>query len=264
LSNLLKEKGIDMLIMKGVSLSSLYPVPEDRPSCDLDIYTYGKHMQIYNLMHENGILVEKDYKHDTFNYENSFVELHKLFVAEHSKAGRIINSFLEKTSSLEKCNIEGGLLYPGTKFNTIFLLRHMCSHLVREKVTIKNLCDFALFLKKEYIHHILSVVKVITNASMVNAWNAFVALCADLFCQDYCYLYIGIPNKKLVKQLKEDILNDLSLIENEYNLIKRIQVKIKRILSRKWIFDNGLLPDNFWSEVVWGSLLEHVQRPSQI
>ena len=41
LALLLSENGIDALVLKGYSIAQLYPIPEHRYSCDLDLYVAG-------------------------------------------------------------------------------------------------------------------------------------------------------------------------------------------------------------------------------
>jgi hypothetical protein len=94
LSHLYAEHGISTMLMKGVGISALYPVPSHREGGDIDIYTYSadttkmSHEEANNLadqlMKDRGIEVDvENYKHSNFYYKGIPIENHKCFLNVH-------------------------------------------------------------------------------------------------------------------------------------------------------------------------------------
>ena len=78
LASFYQKHGIRMLLMKGYGLSLDYPVPEHRPTGDIDIYLFGEKEKADKLIREHlGINVDEEYhKHSHFTFYDVTVEHH--------------------------------------------------------------------------------------------------------------------------------------------------------------------------------------------
>lgn len=146
LSTLYRNNGIATVQLKGVGLSSCYPVPQHREGGDIDIYTFAlenlessakiperssedascskdrgdcesvamKSDRQANdfadeLMRRAGIEVENhSYKHSNFNYKGIPIENHKCFLnVKHYKYGAYLDNFLRREMEPEKVVLQG-------------------------------------------------------------------------------------------------------------------------------------------------------------
>lgn len=140
----------------------------------------------------------------------------------------------------------------------------MCMHLVNKELTFKQLLDFGLFLVNDYHVHIKSVRDVLLESKMTKAWDTFVFLCSEIFDIELSNLYFEEPNLGLIYKVKEEIIYYESNNDYTHSIVSRIWFKTKRIFSRQWIFKEKLLPDNYFYDIILGSVKEHLFRPSQI
>ena len=79
LSSLLKEHGIEAVVLKGRSIAQYYPIPEHRYSCDLDLFVAGDDWErACEILEAKGIRLEREvYKEVEFTFEDVNVELHR-------------------------------------------------------------------------------------------------------------------------------------------------------------------------------------------
>ncbi len=87
----LREKGIPFLVMKGAVIRPLYPAPEMRVSCDVDIFYDKKHRRTVDaMMAEFGYtLHESDPNHDEYVHTSGIIlEMHRNFLTEFPTVDR--------------------------------------------------------------------------------------------------------------------------------------------------------------------------------
>ncbi len=169
LSRFYEGLGIRMLLLKGVGLSTYYPVPERRQGGDIDIYTYsadpgkmGDHEAnklADKLMEERGISVSMHgYKHSNFNFRGVPIENHKHFLnVGHYKVAVEAESVLFKVMeprSVKLCD-EYEVLVPSPEFNSIFVTIHALQHFT--SLSLHHLCDVACVMKQADMSLLLSV-----------------------------------------------------------------------------------------------------------
>lgn len=77
LAELYGKHGVDTYVLKGFSLSRLYPIPEHRPCTDMDCYLKGEYEEGNRIARENGLTVDCSY------YKHSKILLRGLTVENH-------------------------------------------------------------------------------------------------------------------------------------------------------------------------------------
>ena len=158
--------GYRMMLLKGYGLSKYWPIPNHRPTGDIDIYLMymdsdGKDKcqpawKRADLMMKEKLGVEIDnshHHHSVFTYKGIMVENHYDFINVHSHRSNqwIENEF--KTLALtgsEGYTFDNGakLLFPSPLLNCLFVARHNACHFAAEHLNLRQLLDWALFVEK--------------------------------------------------------------------------------------------------------------------
>lgn len=158
--------GYRMMLLKGYGLSKYWPIPNHRPTGDIDIYLMymdsdGKDKcqpawKRADLMMKEKFGVEIDnshHHHSVFTYKGIMVENHYDFINVHSHRSNqwIENEF--KTLALtgsEKYTFDNGakLLFPSPLLNCLFVARHNACHFAAEHLNLRQLLDWVLFVEK--------------------------------------------------------------------------------------------------------------------
>lgn len=158
--------GYRMMLLKGYGLSKYWPIPNHRPTGDIDIYLmymdsdgkdkYQPAWKRADLMMKEKFGVEIDnshHHHSVFTYKGIMVENHYDFINVHSHRSSqwIENEF--KTLALtgsEEYTFDNGakLLFPSPLLNCLFVARHNACHFAAEHLNLRQLLDWALFVEK--------------------------------------------------------------------------------------------------------------------
>ncbi len=151
----LEKKGIEAKILKGMSLSYLYAIPECRTSCDTDILIPKiKENSAYEVMRELGykIAPRTEYSHHAtcMHPKAGAVELHTDLFFE-----RITDVIFDKEDFNKKLTeSEGGFHINGLAFKTlgvtenlIYITLHMIQHFIRSGTSVRQLYDLLIYCK---------------------------------------------------------------------------------------------------------------------
>ena len=164
LTQLYAQHGIATVVLKGVGLSRLYPVPAHREGGDIDIYTYSAdktqmadeeaNRLADKLMEEQGLFIDDSTykKHSKFCYQGMTFENHRMFlhVAECLTADKA-EQWLQKHRETVWVELMDGtyrIEVPSVAFNRVFVAFHAAQH-YGEGLCIKHLCDWVLLMQQE-------------------------------------------------------------------------------------------------------------------
>ncbi len=266
LSSLYAEHGIAMVQLKGVGLSSYYPVPSHREGGDIDIYTYSADKSRLTdkeantladrLMEEAGIEVEyHTCKHSNFYYKAIPIENHKSFLnIDTIDIARVIDATLHEIispSEIELCDGKYKIHVPSPEFNTLFLSFHAAQHYC-SGIRLHHLYDWACLLKR----HGLNIHKNIKDTKYLNFIHSLTALCNELLGTDTAVTY----NEQTAATVYDQIMHWKYDIDNApKNKIAVFFFKTGRFLTsfRK----NSILYDQSLIKVIWRSLIFHLKNP---
>jgi len=145
--------GVRMMLLKGYGLSLYWPKANHRPVGDIDIFLYGRWQEADKLIHEK-LDIEVDnghHHHSVFTYEGVMVENHYDFLNVHSHRS---NVWIEKMLKDMACggyempdsNIDN-LYYPSDSLNALYVARHAACHFASEKMTLRQMLDWAFLVK---------------------------------------------------------------------------------------------------------------------
>ena len=159
LAVLYAKAGIMMMLLKGYGLSLNYPIPGHRPVGDIDIYLYGLGERADEAVKlQAGVEVKQNGdKHSTFQYEGVTVENHASFINAkvhpsllrlemilESEAANGIPLRLKSSKAGEFATI----YLPSHIANALFLPFHCASHFVHGEALLRQICDWACFVRK--------------------------------------------------------------------------------------------------------------------
>lgn len=224
LSQILSEKEIPFMIMKGFACAQYYPNPQHRPCGDIDIYPGGKFQESNNALKDAGVNVDPHYYRHSVSYINDImVENHCVLgdLRGPKKQTRELETWLkreannallkEKEAKIKGQVIPGGV-FPTANFNALFLPWHVSAHFMFEKVTIRHLLDWALFLtrdgkeidinlymdaKKKFTYGYSKITDILTNLSL---------------------RYLNFPEGDIPNRIIEDAMNfDEQLADRFFN-----------------------------------------------
>lgn len=138
LVTLMRQHGIDTVVLKGPRLAACYPHPELREYDDIDVYHPNGPRKADEVVRQTlGLTVNTDDPHhSTYIFKEVTVENHYTFAH---------NWNMPSNSDYEALLLQQG---PSPTFNALYMLRHTASHFAASHAPLKNLCDWAMFVRK--------------------------------------------------------------------------------------------------------------------
>ncbi len=269
LSDFYAAHGIATVQLKGVGLSSYYPVPERRQGGDIDIYTYSSDKSVMDdeeaneladkLMRDKGIDVDlHSYKHSFFYYNGIPVENHKFFTdVEHYTAAAEADMILHENFTPQKAVMDGKyeIMVPSPGFNSLFVIIHALQHFTLG-LCLHHLCDCALVIKKAGLELPLQI----RNSHFTGAVKALAQICRE-------YLGTDIPKEEGFEELCDTIMGEILYPKFRKGEIPHNPIGIFWYKTRRFAYSSRLRA-KVWNisvaRAVWQSVVSHVKNPETI
>lgn len=146
-----KKHGIRTVVIKGISNAVLYPRPTFRPASDFDCFLCGQYEDGNKCIESLGYSVGRsDYRHAVFNFENLHVENHRFCTTIRGDKQRKL--FEKRLQSLlidaTPVKVQGTQIeLPPLLFRALYFLQHAHRHFLREGITLRYICDWAMIIK---------------------------------------------------------------------------------------------------------------------
>lgn len=151
-SDIWTKEGIRMMVFKGQTNASFFPKPEHRATGDIDCWLFGDTDKGDDVLRVNGAEVDNLwYRHSKISYKGETIENHRVF--SHTRGSRKKKAmeeelrFMVKGSRLMVIEGCGKALMPTVQFNACFLTYHGLHHFLTEGLRMKQILDWAMFLK---------------------------------------------------------------------------------------------------------------------
>lgn len=261
-----RNNGCRVMIMKGLANAILYPKPEHRNPGDIDCYLINDDdnhnenaYQIGNkVSREAGAKVDESwYKHSVISYNGETFENHQYFVhTREGKRSKKLEKELERTLEVEEGEFKQltpFTVMPPVQWTAMFLTYHACAHFLTEGLRLKQVLDWAMFLK--------------AHQNDVN-WEKFYDFCERYHLRIFAetitaicseYLGVEISNPGIVKDSvhKEKVLNSI-LFDDDY-----IYSESEGRWKEKWhivknLFHYRWKHEEIYNESVWKQLWYYV------
>lgn len=264
-------QGIRMMLLKGYGLSLNYPIPEHRPTGDIDIFLLPidfEKKDKKNVWRDGdksvsallNIKVEDSHEHHTtFLFEGQTVENHYDFVnTKGTRSSRFIESELKRLAY--KDSVPVGVLgqeivLPMSDLNAIFIVRHMGQHFAGSEITLRHLLDWGTFMEKYHEsidwNYVVPFWKKMGLFEFVQCVNG---ICVKElgFSESYFREYLS-DDTDLMERILRDILKpEFGEEKPKGCVVKVIVFKIRRFFANRWkrrlIYKEGIA-----SQFVMGS-----------
>ena len=158
LAKLLGEGGLELMLLKGATLSVRYPAPDLRFFGDIDFYLFGESARGVELLAAKGVVSEDYYHHHTqATLDGVLLENHYDFVdLENHKSNRVLNDALKAMAPVGRIPFKIPGKEPRTNvyrmsptMEALFLMRHMSAHFAASETELRQLYDWALLLRDD-------------------------------------------------------------------------------------------------------------------
>ena len=232
LSDYFHKNGITPILLKGYSLSLNYPVPNHRPSGDIDLFlSDGRRAD--ELIKALGIEVKQnEEKHSTFSVNGIHVENHATVICEleHkslSNVERFLENELKEHSVFDDVS---GCFLPSALFNAVYLPLHLGGHFVYGGANLRQILDYGLMVKKSTVGSInWDIVKRLAEEG-----GFFNFICC---LNGICIEHLGIgsehfPDWKRDRNLEKKILDDV--LTTHTIASASVFGKVKRFIENRW------------------------------
>lgn len=279
LAGFYKSQGVPMMLLKGYGLSLNYPVPSHRPVGDIDIYLWDRWQEADRMVEEKlGISVDNSHHHHSvFGFEGYSVENHYDFVNVHSHRSGSSVEALFKSLAEDKGRAVRHLLPRGTEIflpspdlNALFIARHCAAHFAAEKMNLRQLLDWALFVAG---HHQEVDWSLFWSEAEKMGMEKFV-LCVDAiaveqlgFDASIFHVPVGCDdfaahNRVLVARVLEDILSPADFNAKGLPPVRYVWRRLRCWWHNRWkhriVYRDSLLSTFFVQ------LRSHLMKPKTI
>lgn len=146
LSGILERIGLHACILKGTSLSHLYPFPERRMCGDIDIWVEGTHESILKALEPVCPVHEVLYQECKADFFDDVV------VEVHFHASKMYNPFLN--ARLQRYLVahspirpDNALVEPDLPFSAVFCMSHMYRHYLEGGLGLRQMMDYYFILR---------------------------------------------------------------------------------------------------------------------
>ena len=150
LSALFAPNDISTIVLKGASFAQYYPMPSHRYSCDLDLFIGSDWEKGCSILEDKGIdICYEVYKDAQFHINGVYVECHRYIMS--IRGNSTLQKFEVYLRSLLKEKIQCGddlLFVPPLMFNALFCIEHARGHLLHEKLTLRQVCDWMMIRRQ--------------------------------------------------------------------------------------------------------------------
>lgn len=240
----LAEDGLTTILIKGFSLSVLYPKPELREFSDIDIFSGKDYYTVNACFAKHGVKVDSvDGHHAYLKVDGISVEHHFAFHNTKVKNGlvgpeedlqRLANNNSQSTSIQ-------GICFPSPAFTTLFVGWHAYEHFLQEKIQLRHLIDWVLALRALTPGDVVVVHQALDNTT----WSRFADTMTSIAIR-----YLGLPKdwfptKEHVAAIRidevqekivwNDIINTPHTPKSKSSNFRRLNIA-KRMLKNNWKF----------------------------
>lgn len=268
LASFYAENGIAMMQIKGVGLSSYYPIPSHREGGDIDIYTYSmdtsklsdedaNHLADRLMMNKGADVKEKTHKHSQFFFQKIAIENHRTFLdLDTNPVAQPMNDLLLKLmnpADTVLCDGKYKVSTPSPEFNAVFLSFHAGQHYCYG-FRLHHLFDWACMLKK----YGLPLSDEVTDRKLIRFIHSLTHLSNCLLGTE-----VEVPaDKKMTYEVYEQIMHPRFTGEPPKNKVAILIYKTAKLFYTHYkhskVLNLSLLG------IIWDSIIFHFKKPETI
>ena len=235
----LAEDGLSTTILKGFSLSVLYPNPNLREFSDIDIFSGQNYDEVNDCFAKHGVKVDSVDGHHAYLKVNGIsVEHHFAFSNTKVKDGLVgpeeeLQRFVVKDT--QPTSIPG-ISFPNPVFTALFVGWHAYEHFLQEKIELRHVIDWALSLKQLSKQEAETLIEIKTNTGWGEFCDTLTAIALNLLGlpQDW---FSKVEPRSIEQEnlVWNDIINSPRTPKSKSSNFRRIFIA-KRMLKNSWKF----------------------------
>ena len=266
--------GYKMMVLKGYACALNWPKPSHRPCGDIDIWLFGRQADAdaalgswFKVQGSSQDIDNSHHHHTVFEWGEFTVENHYDFINIHHLKGNIeLEKIFKDLGQDDRNYVEVNnekVFLPSPNLHVLFLLKHMTAHFVGERITLRQLLDWAFFIKnhgKEVDWKWLE--SVMNKFGMTTIFNIFNAICVEDLGFDAGIFPQVQFNPSVKDRVFSEILEPEFSEEQPKSLIPRISYKIRRWYANGWKHDL-CYKESRWS-AFWNGIWNHMLKPASI
>ena len=203
----LSAHGIPYVAFKGLASSLYYPQPELRTAGDVDFYVNPTDFDACeSVLKENGYAwVEDGGKHVVYQKNGEFLELHRTLngIPDNAVGKQIETDVFGDLvqTAVAHSDGQGTVMLPDTFHHGMILLLHTLSHMMKEGIGLRHLCDWAVFASSLSNEAFTALFETKLKAYGLWRFARLLSLCA------VCYL--GAPKMAWQGEADETLLQNM-------------------------------------------------------
>ena len=235
----LAEEGLATTILKGFSLSALYPNPNFREFSDIDIFSGENYEAVNACFAKHGENVNSvDGHHAYLKVDGISVEHHFAFSNTKVKDG-----LTGPEDSLQRLVVKDprstsipGINFPNPIFTALFVGWHAYEHFLQEKIELRHVIDWALVLRQLSEQEVETLIEIKCNTG----WGVFCDTLTAIVIHQLGLPQEWFPEEGLNQTEQEqrvwnDIINSPRTPKSKSSNFRRIYMA-KRMLKNNWKF----------------------------
>ncbi len=185
------------IILKGIPLASLYPVPEHRVLGDIDVF-YGNPTNTSvadDLIESWGFPIQRGLNSEScYQINDVVIEHHGLITISHVPWRKHPQKWLEEQLASKNgttiVDLEGIHIHVLSPILDILQLSlHNLHHVVNEGIGLRQMCDFALYLNKNGATISAEELRKALDIYHIRPWTEL--------CLSYCLRHLGLSKECL-------------------------------------------------------------------
>lgn len=287
LAGFYNQHGFKMMVLKGYACSLDWPKPNHRPCGDIDIWQFGKQKEADEVLNawfsrlassnerqgrgkvqgSSQRVDTSEHHHTVFYWKDFMVENHYDFInvhhhKSHAEYERILKDLGKDDSHYTEVN-GGRVFLPSPNLHALFLFKHLMLHFTTGEITLRQVLDWAFFVKKHGSEVDWSfVMGILEKHGLMRMFNVINAICVeDLEFKVDIFPMVQF-NPILKDRVIEDVFNPKFAGEMPKNVILRIIYKYKRWKANEWKHEL-CYKESMWS-AFWSGVWSHILKPKSI
>lgn len=262
----LAEDGMSTLILKGFSLSTLYPNPNLREFSDIDIFSGMSYEAVNACFAKHGVLVDSvDGHHAYLKMDGISVEHH--FAFHNTKVKRGLEGpedalQHQAMKDWQPSSIKG-IYFPNPVFTALFVGWHAYEHFLQEKIQLRHIIDWALAMKQLSVFEAESLIDVKAKSR----WGKFTDTMTAISLHCLGLPQSWFPSKEfevanaITQEQEQRVWNDIIQAPptpHSWSMnLRRVNIA-KRMLKNSWKYD--AYADLSAKQYLWRNFIGHVKH----
>ena len=243
-----REAALPMLMVKGMELARLYPVPDSRACGDIDVYFFDRYEEGNALLGAAGASL--DGKHSEVAVDGVMVENHLTLLDQNYRSQRRAEQYIYATLPQATQDADG-VYHLAPMGGMVYLLMHTVGHLTAKyKMPLRNVLDWGLYLDAHRAELSPDECRRVTRRlGMTDAFTMLTSLAAEFTGRDLDEYLVGRLRAGDRRRMRRLILEKAYLphVPEDLTFLSQLRLRLRRYRERHWLY--RYLPQSRWERI---------------